>query len=229
MPIIKSFTPEWLRDPNDYYDGVICTVFLTRFFTGWYNGTHIDDSLDNLHSCGVSSVACLPAGKYLHLSMVRHGSVFQIMDPWSTSWYSDVWQNMIPRGIALGKTIGETFTEGLSKVGILYITEPPQWWWDLWENVCLFGDPDLRIWVPSTEYSDANHWEREDVQPLRYDGSNNLYVDGHMLYGATSYPHERQPLPLMQLIIIAVLIVILIVGAAVLAVKSKKGKKGRKK
>lgn len=227
LPIIKSFTPEWLKDPNDYYDGVICTVFLTRLFTGWYNGTQTDENLDNLHSCGVSSVACLPAGKYLHLSLVRHGSVFQIMDPWGTSWYSDVWQNMIPRGIALGKTIGETFTEGLSKVGILYITEPPQWWWDLWENVCLFGDPDLRVWVPGTDFSDKNHWEQKDVQPLRYD--SNAYVDGHMLFGAKVYPHERQPLPLMQLIIIAALIIILIVGAAVLIAKSRKRVKGKKK
>jgi len=119
---------------------------------------------------------------------------------------------------------------GISHIGILYISEPPQWWWDIAENVVYYGDPDLRIWVPSTEYSDANHWERSDVQPFRYDGSSSVYVDGHMPFGATSYPHEKQPLPLMMIIIVALLIIILLAGAAALAVKSKKkGKKGRKK
>ena len=231
LPIIKSITPEWLKDPNDYYDGVICTVFLTRFFTGWFNGTQIDDELKNLHSVGVSSIACLPAGKYIHIALVRHGSVFQIMDPWSTSWYSDVWQSMIPRELALGKTIGEAFTKGLSKVGILYITDPPQWWWDLWENVCLFGDPDLRVWVPSTEYSDANHWEREDVQPLKWDGSEDLYVDGHMLYGASVYPHARKPIEMPVLIVIAIIIiaVIVVIGIGYSMRKGEKKRQSNKK
>ncbi|MEM0493528.1 MAG: hypothetical protein QXS02_06225, partial [Candidatus Thermoplasmatota archaeon] len=94
LPVIRLFTPEWLRDTQDYYDGVIITVFLGRFGTSWYTGIEIDDALKNIHSVGISSVACLPAGKYLHLALMRHGSVFQIMDPWATSWYSDVWQNM---------------------------------------------------------------------------------------------------------------------------------------
>lgn len=222
LPIVKSITPEWLKDSNDYYDGVICTVFLTRFFTGWFNGSEIESELKNLHSCGISSVACLPAGKYLHISLVRHGSVFQIMDPWATSWYSDIWQNMIPRGIAIGETIGETFTKGLSKVGILYITDPPQWWWDLWENVELFGDPDLRIWCPSTEYSDLNHWKREDVRSLGYDA--DLSLDGHMPFGATSYPYEKKPTFLESYLIIIVLLVILaiIIIAAVVSRRRKK-------
>ena len=79
----------------------------------------IDDALGNIHSAGVSSVACLPAGKYLHLTLMRHGSPFQIMDPWATSWYSDVWQNSVPRGIALGETIGELIIDHLFGVGDL--------------------------------------------------------------------------------------------------------------
>lgn len=217
LPGLRFFAPDWFEDTQDYYDGVIITVFLGRFGTSWYNGTQVDDALGNIHSTGVSSVACLPAGKYLHLALMRHGSVFQIMDPWATSWYSDVWQNSVPRGIALGKTIGEIYSEGIKKVGILYISEPPQWWWDLAENVCLYGDPDLRIWVPSTEYSAKNHWESRDVQPFVYDAANGLLLDGHMPFGVSQYPHERRPsfvwdsylvpLGVVVLVLIALLVV----------------------
>ena len=93
LPIINYFTPDCLQNTHDYYDGVIITVLLGRFGTSWYNGTQVDDALGNIHSAGISSVACLPAGKYLHLTMMRHGSPYQIMDPCATSWYSDVLQN----------------------------------------------------------------------------------------------------------------------------------------
>jgi len=225
LPILRLITPEWLKDTEDYHDGVIITVLLGRFGTSWCNGSQIDDSIGNIHSTGISSVACLPAGKYLHLTLMRHGSVFQIMDPWATSWYSDVWQNGVPRGIALGQTIGEIYAEGISKVGILYITEPPQWWWDLAENVCLYGDPDLRIWVPSTEFSSKNNWEPQDVESLKYSSSDDFFVDGHMPFGVTSYPKAREPEdPWMQLLWIVVIVAILsiiIIGSIVLL----KGKK----
>jgi hypothetical protein len=224
LPIIKWFTPEWLQDTQDYYDGVIITVLLGRFGTSWYNGTMVDDAIGNIHSVGVSSVACLPAGKYLHLTMMRHGSVFQIMDPWATSWYSDVWQNMVPRGIAKGETIGEIYSEGISKVGILYISDPPQWWWDLSENVCLYGDPDLRIWVPSTEYSSVNHWEPEAVQAVQATAKKTFYVDGHLPFGTDDYPHAHEPIsPVTQivwLIGIVALLSLIIIGA-ILILKRK--------
>jgi len=193
LPLVRLIAPEWLKDTQDYYDGIIISVFLGRFGTSWYNGTQIDDALGNIHSTGVSSVACLPAGKYLHIALMRHGSVFQIMDPWATSWYSDVWQNSIPRGIAMGETIGEIYADGISHVGILYISEPPQWWWDLAENVCLYGDPNLRIWAPSTEFSIKNHWDAQDIEPLRYTEGDSFDVAGHMPFGVTAYTNTRTP------------------------------------
>ena len=226
LPILRFFAPEWLKDTEDYHDGVIITVFMSRFGTSWYNGTQIDDALGNLHSAGISSVACLPAGKYLHLTMMRHGAVFQIMDPWATSWYSDVWQNGVPRGIALGQTIGEIYSEGISKVGILYISEPkPQWWWDQAENVCLYGDPDLRVWVPGTDYSSNNHWSSTDVESLQYDEEVGFYVDGHNPFGAESHPNAREPSSLMGqlawiVIIVAVLSVVIIGG--IILIKKKR-------
>ena len=125
---------------------------------------------------------------------MRHGSPFQIMDPWATSWYSDVWQNGVPRGIALGQTIGEIYTEGITKVGIQYVSDDsPNWWWDLAENVCLYGDPDLRVWVPSTTFSTKNHWTPQDAQPLRYDEDEGLIIDGHTPFGASSHPYKKEP------------------------------------
>jgi hypothetical protein len=220
LPLLRLIAPEWLKNTQDYYDGVVITSFWTRFGTSWYNGTMVDDALGNIHSAGISSVACLPAGKYLQIALMRHGSVFQIMDPWSTSWYSDVWQNSVPRDIALGKTIGESYAEGIKKVGILYINNPPQWWWDLTENVCLYGDPNLRVWAPGTEYSTNNHWEKQDVAPFAYKSTERFSIDGHMPFGVDEYTNARSPSfwtgYLLWIIIGIVLIVIIIIGAVVL-------------
>ncbi|MFE3846158.1 hypothetical protein ACFL1L_04790, partial [Thermoplasmatota archaeon] len=209
LPILRSITPDWLQENEDYYDGVIITVLLGRFGTAWYNGSMIDDALGNIHSAGVSSVACLPAGKYLHLTLMRHGSPFQIMDPWATSWYSDVWQNGVPRGIALGETIGEIYSEGIKKVGIEYVSDDkPNWWWDLAENVCLYGDPNLRIWVPSTEFSANNNWGKKDIQPLRYDKEVGFEINGHNPFGATSHPNKIDESNFINIIYLVLIIII---------------------
>ena len=130
---------------------------------------------------------------------MRHGSPFQIMDPWATSWYSDVWQNSVPRGIALGETIGEIYSTGIKKVGIQYIgDDEPEWWWDLAENVCLYGDPSLRVWVPSTEFSSYNHWTKEDVNPLRYDTEIGLSINGHNPFGTTNHPNRIEKSFIME-------------------------------
>jgi len=213
-PILNKLTPRlgWLKDTEDYYDGIVGSSFLSALGTVEVTGFDIDESIGNIHSCGLITAACLPAYKYLHLTMVRHGSPFQIIDPWGTSWYSSFWEATIPRDMALGDTIGEAYVKGMGHVGILYITDPPQWWWDKAENVCYFGDPDLRAFIPSTEYSDNNHWERDDVQPIRYD--EELTINGHMPYGASDYPHEKEHLTFLQryslIIAFAVIVSVLI-------------------
>ncbi len=217
LPVLRAIAPEWLKDTQDYYDGIVGSSFLSTLGTIEKNGIEIDDSLGNIHSCGLITAACLPAYKYLHLAMVRHGSNFQIIDPWGTSWYSSFWEATIPRDIALGDTLGEAYSKGMGHVGILYITDPPQWWWDKAENVCYFGDPDQRIFTPSTKYSDNNYWEQEDTKPLRYD--SELNVNGHMPFGATDYPHERHPETKLDgelvVVIILVLVAIMVVGILV--------------
>ena len=222
IPIIKRIVPDWFLDTQDYYDGMINTVLLSQIGSKWYTGVEFDDATENLHSTGFIANSCLMGTKYLHLSMIRHGSSYQIIDPWSTSWYSAVWIQSIPRDIILGDTVGEAFNKGISHVGILYLTDPPQWWWDNHENVIYFGDPDLRMFVPSTEYSNNNNWERDDIEPIRYDAE--LSVDGHMPFGATGYPHEKEPLPfwLEYFVVIIGIIVIVIVLAAVVFYRTKK-------
>ncbi|EMR73556.1 hypothetical protein MBGDN05_00117 [Thermoplasmatales archaeon SCGC AB-539-N05] len=202
--IIPIFDP---FEVDNLYDGVVMTDYFSQYGAKPYNGVKIDDALDNIHSCGYITSACETSNTYLHTSFTRHGSVFQIMDPWATSFYASVWTQSVSRDIVLGDTIGEAYVKGISKVGVLYITDPPQWWWDKLENVCFYGDPDLRPFVPSTEYSDNNNWEKDDVQPIRYD--EDLSINGHMPYGATSYPHETTPMLWMQYIWIIIAIALL--------------------
>ena len=139
------------------------------------------------------------------------------MDPWSTSWYSTIWLQNLPRDLALGKTIGEAYNDGMAEVGVQYLVD--QWWWDLNENVVFFGDPDLRVYVPSTEYSDKNHWTYEKTRPLSFDATLN--IEGHMPFGADSYPHARErPLLLFGLppliIVLLVLLAVLVLSVALI-------------
>ncbi len=188
----------------------------------WMNtGFRFDDHLKNLHSCGIPSTSCLPAGTLLHLTWMRHGSSFQIMDPWTTTDWCAVWIQMFVKRIALGDTIGEAYERGMRATGPEVLAH--HWWWDKFENVELFGDPDLRVWVPSKEYSSANHWEREDVKPLKWDGEEDWYVDGHMIFGASEHPHAKKPTEIPIIIAIAVIsVLVIVIGAVYSAIKRKK-------
>ncbi len=219
LPLVKTVFP-WM-DPEDYYDGVINSVLMNRVATTTYDGYEIDEAIDNLHSVGIINSACLVANKYLHLTFVRHGSVFQIIDPWATSWYT-VWQQFVPRNIARGETIGDAFVKSISHVGIMYITEPPQWGADNKQNVCFFGDPDLRPYVPGTEYSANNFWTKEDTEALKYD--EDAEFDGHMPFGSKGYPNKREPASIFEeyfLIIIFAAIVLLIALMIVIGRRKK--------
>ena len=223
LPIIRLFMPDWIKSSDYYKDGMIGSHTISGYaveavsFTGY----NLDDKLDNMYSCGVINTACLPAYKYLHLTMIRHGSSFQIIDPWSTSWYS-YWVSTIPRDIVLGDTIGEAYGKGIGHVGILYATDPPRWWWDIAQNVCFFGDPDLRPFVPENDFSTANTWAKEETAAMRYDST--IDINGHMPYGATNYPNEKEPqlfLPLWLIIIIIIVLLLIIYIAATGRMKRK--------
>lgn len=227
IPILRQIVIRnpWLADSTYYQDGLIIAHTFTALATAadQLTGINLDDNLKNVHSCGWINSACLPAYKYLHLTMVRHGSAFQVIDPWPTSWYGTWWLQTIPRDIILGDTIGEAYMKGIQHVGVQYVTEPPEFWWDISNNVCLFGDPDLRPFVPDTKYSDKNHWEKKDIKPFLYD--KEFSIDGHMPFGATSYPNEKKPLTFWQqylwLIVILSLIIILLIIAVFISRRKK--------
>ncbi len=184
------------------------------------NGLRFDEDLGNLHSMGFNAVSCLVAYTYLHQVMIRHGTPYQILDPWSTSWYSGIWLHSIPRQIALGHTIGEAYEQGMAEVGIQYLNE--QWWWDLNENVVFFGDPDLRVWAPETEFDKEgkNNWDLKDVQAASLD--SDVSINGHMPFGATHYPHEKEPQPMLPIWLIGVIIVIILLLVALVAIGKRK-------
>ena len=104
--------------------------------------------------------------------------------------------------------------------GLLYISDPPQWWWDIMENVCLYGDPDLRVWAPSTQYSTNNHWEKQDIAPFAYNTKEQFSIDGHMPFGVDEYTKARSPSlwsgQFLLISIAVVLIVIFVIGIIVL-------------
>jgi hypothetical protein len=217
--------PDWIKDSDYYKDGLVVahTISSMAMSTSSFTGYTIDDALENIHSCGWITSACLPAYKYVHLTMMRHGSPYQVIDPWSTSWYSGLWMQTIPRDIILGDTVGEAYTKGIGHAGILYITDPPQWWWDTAENVCFFGDPDLRVFTPKNEYSSNNYWEQKDTKQLSYD--KELSLDGHMPYGAASYPHAKQPKSFLEKnFVLITIVIILLLLAAIFVIGRKKPK-----
>ncbi len=222
LPIIQYFAPEWLKDTQDYYDGVVGSVLLFQLTSDVHTGYEFDDNLENMHSVGIVNGCCLLANKYLHLSYIRHGSVFQILDPWPTSWYT-AWSQFFPRDIALGQTAGEAYVDGISHVGILYINEPePQWWVDSKQNVCFFGDPGIRPLVPNTEYSSNNYWTAEDIKPIRY--NKDISIQGHMPFGAEEHPNAKEPKSLLDEYLVIILVII-IVAILLITIYLKKPKK----
>ncbi len=224
FPVLSYLAPDWLKDKEDYYDGMVNTVFPSTLNSEMRTGYEIDEVLGNIHSCGYITANCLVSNTYYHLSLIRHGSPYQIVDPWTTSWYSSAWIQSIPRDLALGHTIGEAFVHGIENIGILYISEPPQWWWDIAENVVFFGDPDLRPYVPGTEYSNNNYWTQEETRSIAYD--SELDINGHMPFGATGYPHEREPEPLIPIwLLVVVIIILVIIAAIVIGTRKDKNKK----
>ncbi|MEM2868808.1 MAG: hypothetical protein QW379_00085 [Thermoplasmata archaeon] len=163
------------RSVSDYdKDGVVIAIINQEPQTVAYGGLDFDRALENVHSMGFNGGSCLIANTYMHLTMVRHGSVFQVIDPWLTSWYASFAMATFARGIALGYTIGECYAEGIKHVGIEYLTG--QWWWDIFENVVFYGDPRLRVWSP------INGWD--EPVPLRAGTS----VGGHNPFGASGHP-----------------------------------------
>jgi len=149
---------------------------------------------------------------------------YQIIDPWTTSDWSGVWNQMLIKRFAMGDTLGQAYELGIRACG----PEPivGQWWWDTTENVELFGDPSLRVFVPGTNYSSNNHWEKEETTPLAYDAAAS--INGHMPFGVTNYPKEKKPLTLWQqylwLVLVVLIVIVIVVAITVYLLQKGKNK-----
>ncbi len=156
------------------HDGVVIAI-AQQGQTGYTEtGLVMDEAFGNLHSMGFSAGSCLIANTYLHLMMVRHGSIFQVIDPWLTSWYSAFAMDMFVRDIYYGHTVGDAYERGISHVGIEYLIDG--WWWDIFENLVYYGDPDLTVFSPVHRWEEPDHLEKGAV------------IDGHSPYGAGDHP-----------------------------------------
>ncbi len=185
----KNTGLDYIKNPFEEgpHDGVIICILTQTTQTVGKDGYDFDEALKNLHSMGVSAGSCLIANTFLHLSMIRHGSVFQVIDPWLTSWYCGFAIQTFVRDIALGYSVGEAYERGIRHVGIEYLTG--QWWWDIFENVVYFGDPDLRVYSP--KYS----WDEPD--PL----AAGAVIEGHSPFGATGHPHAIESTWFMEMLL----------------------------
>ena len=192
------------------HDGVIIAI-LQQGQTGLQDGYMWDDAMDNIHSVGFSAGSCLIANTYLHLTTVRHGSVFQIIDPWLTSWYSSFAMEMFAKDMATGGyTVGESYVRGITHVGIQYLVDG--WWWDIFENLIYYGDPDLTMFTPN------NAWEKPGAMEA------GTSINGHNIYGVSSHPYAIGAVSTGWIIVFVLLLVGAIAAAIYIFKKKIRGK-----
>ncbi|MEW5759463.1 MAG: cell wall-binding repeat-containing protein [Candidatus Thermoplasmatota archaeon] len=164
------------RSVSEYdRDGIVIAIAQQEQTIG-IDGYQLDNALGNIHSVGVNAGSCLIANTYLHLALIRHGSVFQVIDPWLTSWYAGFAMQTFVRDLALGMNVGEAYERGIAHVGIEYLVN--QWWWDIFENVVYYGDPKLTVFSPKYK------WERPE--PLK----DWVSIDGHTPFGSKEHKEK---------------------------------------
>jgi len=206
LDIQPGFSPKTqLEIIPETHDGVIIAL-AQQEQTNYIVGVDFDENMENIHSVGFSGGSCLIANTYLHTSLVRHGSVFQVIDPWLTSWYSAFALETFIRDLILGYSVGEAYERGIAHVGVQYLTEG--WWWDIFENLVYYGDPDIRVFIPTEPYSWA------EPEPLNYEKST--VVNGHAPFGATNHPNAVGDMGGVEMgfytSIVLILVVIVFVG-----------------
>ncbi len=190
------------------HDGIIIAIAQQGQTEYSENGIAMDDAFGNLHSMGFSAGSCLIANTYLHLMMVRKGCVFQVIDPWLTSWYSAFAMNMFMRDIYYDRTIGDAYERGISHVGIEYLIDG--WWWDIFENLVYYGDPDIKVFSPKNAWEEPAYLNKGTV------------VSGHAPFGSSDHPRSMGTGLFLDITVF--LVMVSLIGAAVfLFYRSKKG------
>ena len=138
---------------------------------------------------------------------MRHGSVFQIIDPWLTSWYSSFAMEMFAKDQATGGyTVGESYVRGITHVGIQYLVDG--WWWDIFENLVYYGDPDLIMYTPN------NAWSKPVALPA------GTTINGHCFSGAASHPYSIGAISTTW-IVIFVLLLVGVIAAAIYIIRRR--------
>jgi len=212
-----------LRNPTRSdrgHDGVVIAIVDQSFQTVAYDGYAFDKSFGNLHSMGFNGGSCLIANTYMHTAMIRHGMVFQVIDPWLTSWYATFAMEAWLRDMDLGYTVGEAYQHGVQHVGIQYLVQ--QWWWDIFENVVFYGDPALNVWMP------IHQWDKPLTMPY------GAMIGSHTPHGAPNHPDNVKSTAMTEYAIYAMITagVAAIVAYTVYKIKTrtprpKKAKKGK--
>jgi hypothetical protein len=201
LDLQPGFSPKTqLEVIPETHDGIIIAL-AQQEQTNYKVGVDFDNAMDNIHSMGFNGGSCLIANTYLHTSLVRHGSVFQVIDPWLTSWYSGFAMETFVRDLKLGYSVGEAYARGIAHVGVLYLNEG--WWWDIFENLVYYGDPDIRVFIPQEPYS----WE--EPVPLEY--SKSSIIGGHAPFGASEHPHAIEDISSAEMGFYASLFIIIVV------------------
>ena len=120
------------------------------------------------------------------------------------------------RDLILGYTVGQAYERGIAHVGVQYLTEG--WWWDIFENLVYFGDPDLRVFTPK------DSWD----EPEKLTFSKSAIIRGHAPFGAESHPHAIKDMSGAELSFYASLVLIMAVIGLVSFRKWKKNKAKKK-
>ncbi len=188
------------------HDGVVLAYLNQDPQTYGVYGADLDRDLGNVHSMGLFAGSCSISNTFLHLALVRHGCVYQVIDPWLTSWYVELGQETFYRDVGYGeRTVGEAYEHAISLIGAEYITQ--DWFWDHWENIVFFGEPDMRMYTPYAPIP------RPEVL------GENVVLDGHAVMSASSHP--------ANLSASGAWVVLASVGAVMLAVEAYVHLKGR--
>lgn len=95
-------------------------------------------------------------------------------------------------------------------MGIEYMIDG--WWWDIFENLVYYGDPDMKV------YSPVNAWEEPEHL------SKGAVIDGHSPYGSSDHPNKMGNGLIWDFVILFIVIGVIAAGIYVY-VKHKKGQK----
>jgi hypothetical protein len=98
-------------------------------------------------------------------------------------------------------------------VGIQYLVDG--WWWDIFENLVYYGDPDIVMFTPNNALE----------KPVAMQAGTS--VNGHNFYGAREHSHSIGVITLTWIIVFVLLIVGGIAATIYIIKKKNRGPPGK--